>query len=361
MLAHLDLDAFFAAVEELENPELKGKPVVVAGDPKGRGVVATANYEARRYGIRSAMSAAEALRRCPEAVFVRPSKGLYGRYSRQVWEIVRELVPVVERVGLDEGYLDLGTEDVEKATSLARRVQEEIVTWTTLSSSLGVATTKVVAKVASDQQKPYGLVVVAPGDEATFLAPFPVRLLPGVGPKAEARLKAAGVATVGQLAALSDAELAELWRGRVGPLLRDRARGVDPRPVGEERKSVSYSSEETFATDVDDRARLDAELERMSEELCVRLVRADRAARTVVVKLRYPDFTTRTRQLTLKNGTDAPAVVLASARILLERALEERDEPLRLLGLAVSGFVDQWQLRLEVEAAAERDAVQPER
>jgi DNA polymerase-4 len=352
VLAHLDLDAFFAAVEELENPALVNKPVVVGGDPHGRGVVATANYEARRYGIHSAMSSAEALRRCPHAVFVRPTKGVYGHYSRQVWQIVGELVERVEQVGADEGYLDLGTDDVVAATALARRVQAEVATWTTLTCSLGVATSKVVAKVASDRDKPHGLVVVPPGEEAAFLAPFPVRLLPGVGPRGEERLKAAGITTIGALAALSDAELAEVWRGKIGPLLRERAWGRDPRVVSEPKPSVSYSQEETFEVDVRDRAQLRAEIQRMSEHLAGRLQKYEQAARTVTTKLRYPDFTTLTRQ---KTGwpTDSSERIAFTANLLLVRALAERDEPLRLVGVSVSGLVEQWQLSLF-------DAVDPE-
>src|SRR5919205_1892481 len=198
ILAHLDLDAFFAAVEELENPELRSRPLVVGGDPHGRGVVATANYEARRYGIHSAMSAAEALRRCPHALFVRPRHTVYRDYSRAVWESVRGIVPTVERTGLDEGYLDVGevAGDFLEARAVAEAVQTAVRASTSLTCSLGVASCKVVAKVASDHRKPGGLTVVPPGSEARFLAPFDVRRLPGVGPKAEQRLVAAGVETI---------------------------------------------------------------------------------------------------------------------------------------------------------------------
>src|ERR671927_1937170 len=189
ILAHLDLDAFFAAVEELENPELRSRPLVVGGDPHGRGVVATANYEARRYGIHSAMSAAEALRRCPHALFVRPRHTVYRDYSRAVWESVRGIVPTVERTGLDEGYLDVGevAGDFLEARALAEAVQTSVRAATSLTCSLGVSTSKVVAKVASDARKPGGLTVVPAGSEAAFLASFAARRLPGVGPKAEAR------------------------------------------------------------------------------------------------------------------------------------------------------------------------------
>src|SRR6478672_6451718 len=190
IVAHLDLDAFFAAVEELEDPTLRAQPLVVGGDPRGRGVVSTANYVARRFGIHSAMSAAEALRRCPHAVFVRPRHTLYREYSRSVWATVRGIVPTVEQTGIDEGYLDVGevARDFLEARVVAEAVQTAVRATTSLTCSLGVAPCKVVAKVGSDARKPGGLVVVVPGQEAAFLSGLDVRKLPGVGPKAEARL-----------------------------------------------------------------------------------------------------------------------------------------------------------------------------
>ena len=202
IVAHLDLDAFFAAVEELESPELRSQPLVVGGDPRGRGVVATANYVARGFGIHSAMSCAEALRRCPHAVFVRPRHTLYREYSRNVWETVRGVVPTVEQTGIDEGYLDIGevARDFLAARVVAEAVRTAVRAATNLTCSLGVAPCKVVAKVASDARKPGGLVVVPAGKEAAFLAPLAVRRLPGVGPKAEERLRSAEIETIGDLA-----------------------------------------------------------------------------------------------------------------------------------------------------------------
>src|SRR5436853_6035217 len=187
IVAHLDLDAFYAAVEELENPELRAQPLIVGGDPHGRGVVATANYVARTFGIRSAMSAAEALRRCPHAVFVRPRHAVYREYSRDVWATVRGVVPTVEQTGIDEGYLDVGevARDYLEARVVAEAVQTAVRGATSLTCSLGVASCKVVAKIGSDARKPGGLVGVVPGQESEFLGPLDVRKLPGVGPKAE--------------------------------------------------------------------------------------------------------------------------------------------------------------------------------
>jgi DNA polymerase IV len=349
IVAHLDLDAFFAAVEELENPELRTKPLVVGGDPHGRGVVATANYEARRYGIQSAMSCAEALRRCPHTVFLRPRHAHYAAVARTVWAAVREVVPAVERTGIDEGYLDL-TElapDFLRARALAEAVQTAVRGTTSLTCSLGVASCKVVAKIASDRRKPGGLTVVRAGREAAFLAPLPVRRLPGVGPRADERLRGAGVETIGDLAALSDRALAHLLPGKLGPLLRNRARGIDPRrvqPIAE--PPVSVSTEETFATDVADRAELDAELRRMAERLSERLRDRGLVARTVTTKLRYGDFTTRTRSTTLAAATDEADRIAELACANLERALAQRPGALRLVGVGVSGLQPVVQLAL---------------
>ncbi|MBA3364172.1 MAG: DNA polymerase IV [Actinobacteria bacterium] len=354
IIGHLDLDAFFAAVEELEQPELRGRPLVVGGDPHGRGVVATANYEARRYGIGSAMSCAEALRRCPRAVFVHPRKGLYSTYSDAVWAAVREVVPTVERTGLDEGYLDLGevADDFARARELAEAIQAVVRGATRLSASVGVATCKVCAKVASDRRKPGGLTVVPPGREAAFLAPFDVRLLAGVGPRAEARLLAAGVRTMGALAGLSDAELRSIAPGKVGRLLRDRARGVDARPIELGGEPVSISQEETFERDVLDRSRLHAELTTMATRVAENLTLGGRTARTITTKLRYPDFSIRSRSQTLPVGIDDGARIGELACSLLDRALADRPGAVRLVGVGVSSLEPHRQLTL-LEASTE--------
>jgi DNA polymerase IV len=349
IVAHLDLDAFFAAVEELEQPELATRPLVVGGDPHGRGVVATANYEARKYGIRSAMSCAEALRRCPHAVFLRPRHRTYGEYSRAVWTAVREVVPTVERTGMDEGYLDFGEvlDAFRGARPLAEAVQVAVKGATRLSCSLGVGTCKVVAKVASDRRKPGGITVVPPGREAAFLAPFPVRLLPGVGPRAEDRLRATGIDVIGGLAALEDSELKAVLPGKVGRLLRDRARGIDARRVAHEpAKSVSISQEETFPRDVADTEQLHAELRRMALGLAEQLVKSERVARTVTTKLRYPDFSIRSRSSTFTVGSADGEQIGELACALLDRGLRDRPGALRLVGVSVSNLEPFEQLAL---------------
>jgi DNA polymerase IV len=349
ILAHLDLDAFFAAVEELEEPSLRKRPLVVGGDPKGRGVVSTANYVARRFGIRSAMSCAEALRRCPETVFVRPRHALYRDYSQAVWAAVREVVPLVERTGLDEGYLDFAglAHDYSRARAVAEAVQTSVRAATSLSCSLGVAPTKVVAKIASDRRKPGGITVVRAGTEAAFLAPFPVRALPGVGPRAEERLAAAGITTIGRLASLSDLDLRALLPGQVGRLLRDRSLGIDARGLETTGERISISVEETFERDLHDRELLHVELRRMAGRLGEQLRRDGLTARTVTAKLRYGDFSIRSRSTSLDVGIDDPERIGELACVLLDRGLRDRPGALRLVGVGLSGLSDYRQLSLD--------------
>ncbi|HEY7018437.1 MAG TPA: DNA polymerase IV [Gaiellaceae bacterium] len=348
IVAHLDLDAFFAAVEELEAPELRRKPLVVGGDPHGRGVVATANYVARTYGIHSAMSCAEALRRCPQAVFLQPRKRLYSEYSKAVWASIREVVPTVERTGMDEGYLDVGevAADYGRARAVAEAVQAAVRGATSLSCSLGVSSCKVVSKIASDRRKPGGITVVPAGREAAFLAPFDVRRLPGVGPRAEERLRCAGVDTIGDLAALDDAKLRGLLPGKLGPLLRDRARGIDPRMLELSVETISISAEETFPRDVTEVERLQEELRRLSELVAERLAANGQAGRTITTKVRYPDFSIRSRSTSLPVGTDEADRIWELACACLDRALADRPGALRLVGVGVSGLEAHRQLAL---------------
>ena len=349
ILAHLDLDAFFAAVEELEDPSLREQPLVVGGDPQGRGVVSTANYVARRYGIHSAMSSAEARRRCPQAVFLRPRHALYRQYSRAVWDTVAEVVPRIERTGIDEGYLDLATvaSDFSRARAVASAIQTSIRATTSLSCSLGVSTSKVVCKIASDRRKPGGITVVPPGREARFLAPLAVRLLPGVGPRAEERLTRAGIETIGGLAALEDTELKAVLPGSVGVLLRDRARGSDPRDLELELEQISVSAEDTFPRDVSEREALHAETRRLAELVSERLKSSGLSGRTVTAKLRYGDFSIRTRSTTLAAAVDEAALIGDIACGLLDRGLRDRPGALRLVGVGVSSLSPFRQLTLD--------------
>jgi DNA polymerase-4 len=335
VIAHLDLDAFFAACEQLDRPELRGLPLVVGGKPESRGVVATASYEARAFGIGSGMSSAEARRRCPHAVFVPPDHARYKERSQEVWGLVGQICPRIEQVGIDEGYLDLsGMVAHEAARSLLGALQAAVREATGLTCSLGAGGSKTVAKIASDRRKPGGIVVVPPGGDAAFLAPLPLRLLPGVGPKAGERLRAAGCEKIGDLAELDVATLAMVLPGKVGEALQQRARAIDERPVVvEPGEPVTISCEETFERDLVERDRMGSELELLAERVWGRLERYDYRARTVTVKLRYPDFAIVTRARTLDAAVESAAELMRIAGELLDKALADRPAPVRLLGV----------------------------
>jgi DNA polymerase-4 len=355
VIAHLDLDAFFAACEQLDHPELRGVPLVVGGDPESRGVVATASYEARAFGIGSAMSSAEARRRCPQAVFVPANHQRYRERSREVWGLVERLCPRIEQVGIDEGYLDLASVVEPGAVrGYLGALQAAVRSETGLGCSLGAGGSKTVAKIASDRRKPGGIVVVPPGEDAAFLAPLALRLLPGVGPRGDERLRAAGCATIGDLAALGPAELAAVLPGKVGEELQRRARGLDDRPVAiEPAEPVTISCEETYARDLVDRERLRSELDQLSDRTWERLGRSGYLARTVTVKLRYPDFAIATRARTLDEPLGSGEELARIAFELLEKALADRPAPLRLLGVGTSKLAREFaapaQLRLPLE------------
>lgn len=347
-IIHLDLDAFFASVEELLRPELAGLPIIVGGPPDARGVVASASYAARRYGVRSAMPTAQALRLCPHAVLVPPRHGVYGEFSDRVMAILYEYTPLVEQISIDEAFMDVTGcerrwgEPLELASGIQRRIKEEIG----LSASLGIAGSKLVAKIASDYAKPHGLVLVPHGEEAAFLAPLDIERLWGVGKVTARKLRAAGVRTIGDLARLSR-EQVESWLGNFGVDLWLYAQGIDNRPVvpdaGEPR---SVSHEETFARDISDPAVLDAELLRLSEKVGARLRRYGLQGRTVFIKLRYSDFTTITRQETLAEPTDIDMEIYRHTRRLWEKAWE-RGRPVRLIGVGMGQLsTTSWQLSL---------------
>jgi DNA polymerase-4 len=333
------MDAFFASVEQLDHPEWRGRPVIVGGSAEGRGVVSTASYEARVFGIRSAMPSAQAARLCPDAVWVRGNFSRYRELSRTICEIFRAYTPTVQQVSIDEAYLDVTPtphnprDPVETAREIRARVDA-----LGLSCSIGVASSKTVAKIASDHDKPHGITIVRPGDEATFLAPLPVTALPGVGPSTAERMHTAGLRTVGDLASL-DAQTARQLLGSGGPELVARARGIDERPVREVDEVKSVSHEHTFAHDVREREEVERALRDLVARVAARLRRNHLTGRTLTVKLRYGDFTTSTVSKTLPATTDLESDMLPVALELL-RSTWTPGTGLRLLGFGVSGFAD---------------------
>jgi len=332
------MDAFFVSVELLDRPELRGKPVVVGGRPDQRGIVSTASYEARKYGIHSAMPLRTAARLCPHAVFLDTRHRLYSEWSDRVAAILAKYSPVVEMASVDEAYLDLaGTERLHgPPLAAAHALLREITSTTGLPCSAGLARTRLVAKVASDQAKPRGLVWVPPGSEAAFLAPLGVRRIPGIGKVTEAALQAAGIETVGQLAAATQEKLEQDF-GRWGTALHRKARGGDTYEffVDAEPKSISHNR--TFSFDTDDRAALDATLSLLCQKAMKRLRDASLSASTVTLTIRYAGFQTFTRAHTLREPTHLDPVVLERVRRLFDRHWD-RSRKVRLLGVALSSF-----------------------
>ncbi len=337
-IIHLDLDAFFVAVERLDNPALIGLPVLVGGRPEVRGVIASASYEARRFGVHSAMPTATALRLCPQAVLVSGHRGRYVEMSSAVMNLLAAYTPLLEQVSIDEAFLDVtGTEaHYGRPARLAQVLQDQIDRELRLSASLGVATNKLVAKIASDLRKPHGITVVPPGQEAAFLAPLPLARLWGAGPVTCQALARLGCQTIGDVAALSLADLRARFGAAQAEGLCRAAHGIDDSPVIPDREAKSISREETFARDIRDAERLRRELLRMSDEVAGRLRRHNLQARTVGVKLRYPDFSTYTRQATLPEATDTAPAIYATALALFEALWDRR--PVRLLGVGTANL-----------------------
>ena len=342
-ILHVDLDAFFAAVEQRDKPSLRGKPVIVGG-VGGRGVVATASYEARAFGVRSAMSTAEARSRCPNAAFLTGRFEAYRETSARVMAVLRDLSPLVEPLSLDEAYVDLAAGDhpdltVAGVTRIARDLKERVLEVTGgVLGSVGVSTSKLVAKIASDLDKPDGLVVVPPGTEQELLRPMRVSVIPGVGPATAERLRRVGVHTVSDLEKVSRDELVRLLGQAHGNGLYHLARAEDDRSVVAEREAKSVSVEGTYDTDLVDRRLLEGLLERQAGQVTERLRKARLSGRTVTVKVRLHDFSTHTRSTTLPAPTDEARVVARLARALLAEV--DTSGGVRLLGVGVSGLAD---------------------
>ena len=345
-ILHLDLDAFFCAVEELNNPALRGRAFAVGGRPEERGVVASCSYPARRQGVHSAMPMSQALRACPGLVIVPARHRAYRSMSQRVMERVHRLTPLVEQISIDEAFLDVSARE-EEPELLARQLQQTIRNELGLPCSLGVATNKLVAKIANTVGKgtkrgdtpPCAITVVAPGNETAFLAPLPCDELWGVGPKTAQRLADYGLRTIGDLARRSPEEF-EMLLGKNGRDLVIRARGIDDRPVVTEHEQKSISQEITYTRDVSDEAELLRTLHDMSLGVARELRRSGLCATTVKLKMRWPDFTTPTRQLTLGQASDDGELIYTTARQLLIR-LWQPGQPVRLIGVGVSGLTDQ--------------------
>ncbi len=338
---HVDMDAFYASVEQRDNPGYRGRPVVVGADPRdgrGRGVVAACSYEARKFGIHSALPIGQAFRLCPEAVFVRPDMSKYKTASRRIHDIFHQFSDVVEPMSIDEAFLDITSRvsDAEEAVALATELKREINQREQLTASVGIAPNKFIAKIASDMKKPNGLVLVREVEVNEFLDPLPIGRLWGVGPKTEEKLRALGLDRVSQLRQVEQAVL-EARFGRLGSHLWRLSNGIDERPVESSREAKSISQERTFLEDTSDRILLAETLKRLSDKVGVRLRKAGLTARTVTLKMRYSDFTTLTRQVRLRDTTDTSAEIFQIALRLFEREWQA-SRRIRLIGVGVSAL-----------------------
>ena len=339
-ILHVDMDAFYASVEQRDDPALRGKPVAVGGLPESRGVVCAASYEARKFGVRSALPMARAVRLCPELVIIRPDFDKYGRVSRQVFALFRSVTPLVEPLSLDEAYLDV-TENawgLPLGVEVARRLKERIREETRLTASAGVAPNKFLAKIASGWRKPDGLTVIAPERIETFLQKLPVDALWGVGPKTAARLRARGIERLVDVRAAEASVLAETV-GSYAETLRRMAFGEDDRAVEPNRERKSIGCEETFVHDLTDAAEIRRQVEALARNAAGYLVRKKLLARTVTLKLRYSNFQTITRSETREPATASPEEIAARAAALLEKT-EAASRPVRLLGVSLHGLAE---------------------
>ncbi|WP_075736375.1 DNA polymerase IV [Streptomyces acidiscabies] len=351
---HLDMDAFYASVEQAAKPSLRGKAVVVGGLGP-RGVVATASYEARVFGVHSAMPMAQARRLAPNAAYLFPRFGVYRAVSEQVMGLLRELSPLVEPLSLDEAFVDLEAEGAARDSASARemgsRLRADIRAVTGLTGSVGLAASKMLAKIASERAKPDGLLLIEPGTERALLGPMPVRTLPGVGPATGDHLRRAGITTVDEIAGAGEDELVRLLGKAHGQGLYAMALARDDRPVVAERETKSVSVEDTYDVDIHDRLRVGFEVRRLADRCVHRLREARLSGRTIVLKVRRYDFSTLTRSETLRGPTDDPAVVREAAARLLESV--DTTGGVRLLGVGVSGLADFTQEDLFAQAAEE--------
>ena len=336
-ILHIDMDAFFAAVEQQRRPELSGKPVVIGGqgDPSRRGVVSTANYAARKFGVHSGMPLRTAYKLCPRAVYLPVDYEAYSRISAIIKEALREVSPIMEDVGIDEAYLE-ATDSADSDDALVRRIKEGIREKTGLTCSVGIAPNKLLAKIASDMQKPDGVTILKENDVESRLWPLAVRKLYGVGPKTETSLKRMGIETIGQLAAMSVDALVERFGNSYGGYLYEASRGIDDSPLVTHWEPKSISRETTFQEDIDDWQTIARTLADLVQEVTADLQEHQYRAKTVTIKIRFADFTTFTRALTIPDYTDSGEEIRKAAFACLKRI--ELDRKVRLVGVRVSGL-----------------------
>jgi len=354
-IIHVDLDAFFASVEQLDNPELKGRPVIVGGSIKERGVVSTASYEARAFGVQSAQPIARAKKLCPQGVFLRVRMDRYREISRRVLKILSSCTPKVEPVSIDEAFLDItGCEKLfGKAEGIAREIKTRIKKEVGLTCSLGVAPNKFLAKVASGMQKPDGLVIVKDNDKESFLANLPVGKIWGVGKVTQRELQQMGIYTIRQLGELSFSELQKTF-GRIGARLYNLSHGIDRTPVLTDRKIKSMSSETTFPHDISERKVLEKTLYELSVKVSKTLRNKGLGAKSIQLKVRFSDFTTFTRSHTYREATNLTEFIWQRAKELLDKKVDLSSRKVRLIGLAVFNLGAQRQMELFVPEKMQR-------
>ena len=340
-ILHIDMDAFYASVEEREQPGLVGRPIIVGGSPRGRGVVSAANYAARQYGVHSAMPMTRAVRLCPAAVCLPVRMQLYATVSQQIREIFNRYTPLVEPLSLDEAFLDVTESErlFGPAANIARAIKQAIRDELSLVASVGIAPNKFVAKIASDLDKPDGFVEVKANEVQSFLDPLPVSRVWGVGKTTGKELERLGISTIRQLRSQSEAVLQDRF-GKFGSHLWHLANGFDDRPVVSDSEAKSISNETTFDNDIGQRATLLAWLMELTEQVCWRLRQHELYGRTVQIKLRFPDFSTITRSHTLAEATQQTSQVWQTVVDLFDKAMEKETRPLRLVGVGVSGLGD---------------------
>ena len=336
-IIHVDMDAFYASVEERDAPELKGKPVIVGGSPESRGVVCTANYKARKYGVRSAMPCFKAYQLCPHGVFLPPRFHAYKAASKEIRGIFEQYTNIIQPLSLDEAYLDVSNHQLT-ATEVAKQIQKEIFQTTNLTASCGVAPNKMLAKIASDMNKPNGIYVVKPHQAKDFIQKLPIKKIPGVGPSTVQKLKSYGIEHCNDVWNLNYQDLEDGFGQKFTFWLMSTSKGIDNRKVKPERQRKSYSSEHTFSSNVSEKSTLRETLQHLTEELCRYLLKNDHQGKTITLKLRYNDFKTITRSKTISHHTNQFDCLSKTALELFENSWEPK-HPIRLIGVGISNLL----------------------